>query len=102
MAKNKAAAKKTAKKAANKKTSSKKGSDKKVAKGTKKTYKRGALGAAVRVYFATLWNTKKGEWNELPDYETAKKVALKALPDSKFDRGHFGWYKNDFKNRMLG
>ena len=58
----------------------------------KKTSKKRGIGQAIREYFDEV-----GVDNAL--YEESKKRALKVNPNSKYDKSHFSWYKNDYRNR---
>ena len=80
-----------------KKKKKKKGKDKTKAesKCEKKTYKRGALGQAMRDYI-----DGKGDPDKC-DYETAEKLAKKIMPSTKFNKAHWAWYKNDWYRRDM-
>jgi hypothetical protein len=86
--------KKVTKKKAIKKTTKKKVTKTKASK-TKATsnYKRGTLTHSIYEYF-----DKVGVDNA--DYEKALSIAQNALPTTKFNKNHFSWYRN--KYRELG
>lgn len=54
-------------------------------------YVRGTLIKSIYAYFDEKW----------PDviYEDTEKLAKQIKPDTKFNKYHFSWYKNDFCNR---
>ena len=63
-------------------------------KRTKKGYKRGSLGQAIYKLFTT-----KGVDNVL--YEESLKLAKSILPTTKYNKSHFSWYKNKFRQMQL-
>lgn len=82
-------AKKTLKK--KKVVKSKKATPKK--SGAKKTgYKRGSLMRAIYELFDRVGVDKV-------TYEQTEKLAKKTLPTTKFNKYHFSWYKNDYRNK---
>ncbi len=56
----------------------------------KKGIKRGALSAAIYAYFDHVGYAKM-------DYEVALGVAKKIKPDTKFQRSHYTWYRNKYR-----
>ena len=57
-----------------------------------KRYQRGSLIKAMYDYF-----DKVGVDDS--KYEVAEKLAKSIKPDTAFNKYHFSWYRNDFKNR---
>lgn len=53
------------------------------------TYKRGSLGKSIYAYFDECKKSKTE-----PNYESLAKIVFKILPSSKFNKGHYSWYKN--------
>jgi hypothetical protein len=62
-------------------------------KASKSGYKRGSLGNAIRSLF-----DKKGV--DSVTFEEAEKIAKSIMPTTKFNKYHFSWYKNDYRNRQ--
>ena len=65
---------------------------KKTKKKKTKRYQRGSLIKAMYDYF-----DKVGVDDS--KYEVAEKLAKSIKPDTAFNKYHFSWYRNDFKNR---
>jgi len=65
---------------------------KKTKKKKAKRYQRGSLIKAMYDYF-----DKVGVDDS--KYEVAEKLAKSIKPDTAFNKYHFSWYRNDFKNR---
>lgn len=59
--------------------------------GAKGSYKRGTLSASINQLFKTRGVDKV-------TFEEAVKVAKAALPSTPFNKAHFSWYKNKFRN----
>jgi len=78
---------------AKEKRTKKKTSEKSSTKSKKTTYKRGSLGQAIYEYF-----DKVGV--DEAKYDDTLKVAQKVMPTTKFNKSHYSWYKN--KYRELG
>ncbi len=57
-----------------------------------KSYRKGSLGNAIREYFDEVGVDEA-------DYEHSKGIALKIMPQSKYSKSHFSWYKNDYRKR---
>ncbi len=57
----------------------------------KKTYKRGTLIKGIYEYFKKVGLDKV-------TYEATEKLAKSIKKDTKFNRYHYAWYKNDFPN----
>lgn len=75
---------------AKKKVLRKKKKAKKSKKGGKKTYKRGSLGQAIYAHF------DKVKVDEAK-YDDCLKIAKKIMPATKFNKSHFSWYKNKYR-----
>ena len=58
----------------------------------RKKYKRGTLIKQIYAYF-----DKVGV--DDAKYDVCEKLAKKIKPDTKFNKYHFSWYKNDYKNK---
>lgn len=58
-----------------------------------KSYKRGSLSAAINAMF-----DKEGV--DEVSYEAAEKLAKSVKPDTKFNRYHLAWYKNNYRNNQ--
>ena len=82
---------KKAKKVDNKDTQSKESKETKKSK--KSGYKRGSLGKAIYAYFDDV-----GVDNA--EYDVALKIAQKTLATTKFDKYHFSWYKNKYRQNQ--
>jgi hypothetical protein len=59
------------------------------------TYKRGTLGKAIYGYFDAC-KAKKAE----PNYDEALAIAQKSMPETKFNKFHYSWYKNKWNLRQ--
>ena len=68
----------------------KKSAKKSTTKSTKVVYKRGDLGKSIYKMFTT-----KGVDNVL--YEDCLQLAKNIMPNTKFNKYHFSWYKNKFR-----
>lgn len=67
--------------------------DKKDKQSTKSKYKRGNLGKAIYQYFDKV-DVDKATFDE------TMKLAKSILPTTKFDRYHFSWYKNKYRQNQ--
>ena len=75
-----------------KKVSKKRKSKKTKSKVRVKQYQRGTLIKSIYALFdAVGWDTIT--------YEECLELAQSIKPDTKFNKYHFSWYKNDYKNR---
>ena len=75
-----------------KKSKSQSAKSKKSAK--KKTYKQGSLKEAIYKLF-----DRKGV--EKVSYQEVEKLAKKVKPDTKFNKYHFSWYRNNYKKTKV-
>ncbi|MBW8002597.1 MAG: hypothetical protein FVQ80_11350 [Planctomycetes bacterium] len=63
-----------------------------VKKTKKATYRKGSLGNAIREYFDSVGVDEA-------DYDKSREIALSIMPQSKYSKSHFSWYKNDYRKR---
>lgn len=59
----------------------------------KKGYKRGSLMKSIYDYFDEVGV-------DSAKYEATEKLAKKIMPSTKFNKAHFSWYKNDYRNKQ--
>jgi predicted ATPase len=74
------------------KTSKKRTKKRKKSKKRKKQYQRGSLIKEIYKMFDEVGI-------ETVTYKETAALAKKVKPDTKFNKYHFSWYKNDYKNR---
>lgn len=62
----------------------------------KSPYKRGSLGKAIYAYFDECASAKAE-----PKYEQALSIAQGQMPETKFNKAHYAWYKNKWKQNNM-
>ncbi len=60
--------------------------------GKKSSYRKGSLGDSIREHFDSVGVDEA-------TYDDCFALALKIMPQTKFNKSHFSWYKNDYRKR---